>query len=217
MSSRDLVWSGVLALVVGLFAGPAFADDGACREECSEARVVCEAAATAAHRVCHARCADALEDAVRRARRICVERDLGPEACERLVYVFASVAEQGCRRDCRAALERARQRCAEEVRECRLACLPPLDPACVGACREEAAACRAELGACLGGCRETLAADAKACRELVADTCDLDGFKTCVREARAAAERCGHACYEGHRCGAELGMCLRECVDAVGD
>jgi hypothetical protein len=212
--------AAALLLAATFAAAPALAteDDeqvaeGACREECGEARRVCHRAAHAGYKFCWDECEQTVAAAVHRARDACDDRDLGRRECARLVDRSFARAARECREDCRRIGRRARGACREERHECRRACAPPLDAECVAECRDEFGACRDDLGAC----RESCAADAEAalqeCRELVSDSCDAEAFRECVHQARSEARACVDDCHEENACAGGLRECLGDCAE----
>ena len=114
--SWSVLGAASAALLLPLLAA---ADSDEPCPECQEARTICLRAAQAAHRVCRDGCADAVEAAVDRARRICREEGLDREACGEVIHRAVAAAFEACQDHCRRAHERAHERCQQERLECR--------------------------------------------------------------------------------------------------
>ncbi len=217
---KYVVAVGALALVAVAFGatgaearrGDDFREDW-CREECHEARKVCERAAKAAFKACRSICEESVSAARREAAAMCESEGLEGKDCARLTRKLVAEALDGCKRDCAQVYKRARNVCHEERKECRIACVPPVDGECFMGCREEFGACRDALGECTEGCREKRSAAIEECKELIADTCDPEAFRECVHQARVESRQCAETCHEDFSCGADLRECVGECVD----
>jgi hypothetical protein len=105
--------------------------------------------------------------------------------------------------------------CREERADCRDACAP--GGGCARECVEEFAGCRRELDACADECRSARREAIKECREKIADVCDPEAYRACVREAREEHRSCQAECHEGAECGPDLRECLGTCRDDVPD
>lgn len=200
-------------LLFSLAVTPARAQDGSCRVECREAQRVCRQAAHAAYRVCRTGCHEAVGEALRRARQICVDEGLGQEECGRLIREAVSAAWGACQQDCREARQGARAVCLEEQLECRHACLPQLDPECARACGADFGACREDLAACGVACRDQTLAALRDCREQASDP---EAFWACARQVRREGRLCAVDCHVDFSCGEDLRQCLPQCVVAGG-
>lgn len=209
-SRRTIVRAAWMVTWIGVVLASAEARAaGECREECWEARRVCQAAARASHRACTNRCEASIEDAAERARALCRERELGPRACMRVILYAVRQAATGCREDCGQVLARARAFCNEERLECHDACTGPLDPGCANQCLDDFAVCREELGGCTDACEAQAETALESCRDRLDDRV---AFLRCLRAVRRDTSLCREACHEESPCGRELRPCLAECA-----
>lgn len=203
-------------LLVCFAAGSAFADEGGedslCQEECKEARHICRKAAHAVHRICDYGCGDEISAATQRARAFCEEEGLEGRECARVIRRAVHAAKDECREDCASARKRARNVCHDEIKECKRACRPPIDRECAGECRDDFAGCEEDLEGCVDGCAVAKKEAVEACREQIADVCDPEAYKACVKEARVEARMCAEACHGEISCGEDLRECLGGCV-----
>jgi len=209
--SKILLTGAALALFALAVPAARSSDDPLCRRECVEARRVCHLAAHAANEACHARCADAVQDAIARAREVCLRESLAPAQCAVRIREATYAASLTCRTDCWQVRGRALARCGEEIGECQVACRD-LDPACVQECRSDAAQCRNELAGCALGCAADVRSAIAECREQAQQVCKLEGYPACVREARNGGARCADACHAELGCGGALRECLQGCA-----
>lgn len=207
-----ILFSGAALALIALAAPPARATDPQCRRECVEARRTCHRAGHVAHEACQHRCATAVQDALARAREVCLRESLTPAQCALRIREATFAASLTCRTDCWQVRGRALARCGEEVAECAVAC-NDLDPSCVQTCRSEAAECRADLGGCAKGCADGLRQRIAECRaEAQQQTCKVESYAACVQEARRSAASCADECHAGLECGGELRECLQGCA-----
>lgn len=203
---------GAALLLLTLNALPAWSQDaGTCHAECKQARRSCHHAGHAAFRACRSGCAEAVAQALVRARTLCREEALERDECARLVGEAVHIATDACHQDCRSARERARNLCEEERGECARACDGVFDFECVDACRDEFAGCRGDVHACAGECRQ-LAKEALAeCREMADLETNPEALRECVRAAHGAARECKAECHAGLPCSGDLRECLGTC------
>jgi len=197
-----------------LLLSPQFsaAEDRVCRAECSQARRTCHRAATVSRRVCQNSCNKIVAETLHRAQQVCVDEQLEPRECSKLIHKAIRSATRGCRDSCQDVYSRARQRCQGEREECRAACLPPLDPVCVDECRADMDVCTDDLKGCTDQCRTDTRAGLQACRDGARDRCDPQALRQCIHDVRLDGEMCGEDCYATHPCGVEVRECLMECV-----
>jgi hypothetical protein len=211
-----------ILLVIGVAsASPVFAGDevvdevGTCRDECTEARRMCHAAAHAAFTFCRDECQETMQDAIARALDACRAEGLRPDECDRYVKRATNYAAQECRDDCGKARKRARRVCRTERQECREACRSA--PACARECVGEFVGCREGVDACADQCTLDKREGLEECRAMIADTCDPESFRVCVRDVRREYRGCVNTCHEDGSCGDGLHECLDSCVDDADD
>lgn len=209
--------TSLFVLGAGL-ASPAIAEDdvvddelGSCTDECTEARRMCYAASHAAYKFCWDECEETMQDAIARALNACRDEGLTRGECDRYVKKATHYAAQECRDDCGKAKKRARRVCREQRKECRQACKPA--PACARECVGDFVECRDGVDACADQCTATKRAGLEECRALIADTCDPEAFRACVKDVRREFRGCVDTCHEEGSCGDGLHECLESCVD----
>ena len=214
--------TAVALMAMGAVAStPVFAEDavedeiGTCKDECTEARRMCYAAAHAAYKFCWDECEATLQESIARALDACRDEGLSPADCDRYVQKATRYAAQECRDDCRKARKRARKVCRAERQECRQACEPA--PGCARECVGGFVECREGVDACADSCKVIKRAGLEECREIIADACDPEAFRACVKEVRHEYRGCVDTCHEEGSCGEGLRECLGSCVDDVDD
>ncbi len=206
-------WVPIIATVMLLgVAGEASANE--CKESCSEARQTCMKARKIAHKRCATGCQETIQDAVRDARRICVEQELGDAACNNLVRRTVEGAQKACRADCRVDAKLSKTVCRDERRDCRMACTDAVDPECREPCVDDFRACVADQRGCVDVCHGEREAAVSACNDQMGEVCDPEVLRECLQQVRLDTQECVQDCHEETSCGENLRECVGDCADA---
>ncbi len=217
MTRHTLLAIAATLLLVGVSAGASTASTETCREACSSGRQNCMNARKPAHRSCRSGCRENVRDALAGARVICDEQELSKKTCRKLVLRTFHTAHKACRADCREESQQAKIICRTGRRACAATCSDPIDPVRRDACVDDFDGCREGLDTCVDVCRDEREAAIEACHEQVADLCDLDVLRECLRDARGGSRSCASDCHGDTTCAQDLRECIGDSVEEPDD